>query len=95
VTGGHVSEWTAREVFGVVLDEDGEVDEAATAERREAEREARLDRGVPYEQFREEWAEKEPPEEALTFYGDWPEAMTDDESTTRIGAESAVVDGDD
>lgn len=42
VQSGHVTEQNARAEYGVVLDEDGSVDTAATADRREEIREARL-----------------------------------------------------
>lgn len=91
---GLISEWTAQKVFGVELDKGG-VDEAATDRRREREREARLDRGVPFEEFAEEWQQKEPPEEALEFYGPWPEAITESGGTTRIGGASEFAESDD
>ncbi len=94
VNGGHISTWTAREVFGVVL-EDGEVDATATTERREAQREDRLERGVPYDEFVQDWRDKAPPEEALEFYGEWPEAMTESDETTRIGTDRSVAESDD
>lgn len=94
VSGGHISEWTAREVFGVEL-EAGEVDAAGTAERRETERQARIERGVPYNEFVSEWSEKKPPDEVLKFYGEWPDAMVESGETTQIGAESSFVESDD
>lgn len=94
VRGGHVSEWTAENIFGVELD-GVEADEAATERRRETIRENRIERGVPYDEFVQKWDEKRPPEDALKFYGEWPEAMTRGGTTTRIGAETSVAEGDD
>lgn len=94
VSTGHISEWTAREVFGVEL-ADGELDAEATERLRSEKRDARIERGVPYDEFVREWSEKEPPEEALKFYGEWPEAMTGQGETTRISAETEVVRSDD
>jgi len=80
---GQVSEWAAENVFGVEVD-DGTADEAATAERREAIRERRLERSSSFEEFQSEWEQKRPPEEALEHYGEWPQA-TDDGRETLVG----------
>jgi acetophenone carboxylase len=91
---GLISRWTARRVFGVEFD-DGAVDEDATERRREQVRADRLDRGVPYDEFIEGWDEQEPPEEALKFYGPWPEAIVESRDATRIGGRASVAESDD
>ncbi len=70
---GQITEWTARNVYRVSI-EDGEIVPDATASSRQEERERRLERGRPYEAFADEWAEKEPPEGSLEYYGEWPDA---------------------
>ena len=67
----YISHWTAREIYCVVYDEDTlAVDPVATAAARDAEREARKHRGVPYAEFVSEWVTSEPPEH-LPYYGSW------------------------
>jgi acetone carboxylase, alpha subunit len=67
----YISHWTAREIYCVVYDEDTlAVDPIATALARDAEREARKERGVPYAEFVSEWVTSEPPEH-LPYYGSW------------------------
>ena len=51
------------------------VDQEETARLREEEKKARIKRGKPYDQFEKEWLKKKPPEEALKFYGSWPDAQ--------------------
>src|SRR3954462_6665095 len=66
-----ISEWTAREVYRVILDPDtGVVNTEATATARAAERRARLERGKPYAEFVEEWETELPPTE-VPDYGSW------------------------
>lgn len=74
VSHGMTSEWAAESVYGVAID-DGDLDEAATERRREAERERRLERGEPFEAFEAEWETKRPDEEILEYYGQWPEGL--------------------
>ena len=69
---GIATAWSAEHVYCVVLREDGSVDDAATAERRAAERRRRLEEGKPYDEFMAEWSERRPPESALKLYGEWP-----------------------
>jgi N-methylhydantoinase B/oxoprolinase/acetone carboxylase alpha subunit len=72
---GLVSEWAAEHVYHVAWDaERRRVDPAETERRRAAERQARIARGRPYEEFEAEWSRRKPPEEILTWYGSWPDA---------------------
>jgi acetophenone carboxylase len=65
----------AKDVYGVVFDERSFLlDEDATQRLRQEHRQARRGRGLPYEAFVEGWEKRRPPEEALTFYGQWPSA---------------------
>jgi len=50
------------------------VDIEQTGKLRREERQARLARGVPYEQFLQVWNKQSPPKEALQYYGTWPDA---------------------
>jgi hypothetical protein len=40
---------------------------------RQAERQARLARGKSWDDFMEEWSQLKPPENALAWFGSWPE----------------------
>jgi acetophenone carboxylase len=72
---GTVSEWAAEHLYKVCWDrERRRVDVAATAERRTEELRSRLDRGKPFDEFSREWNDKTPPEDALGYYGTWPDA---------------------
>jgi acetophenone carboxylase len=52
----------------------GIVDQEQTVRLREEERQNRLARGVPFEQFIKEWSALKPPDDLLGFYGKWPDA---------------------
>ena len=66
-----ISHVTAREIYHVVYDEDNlVVDEAATREARDREREARKRRGKPFKEFVSEWVTAEPPAN-IPYYGSW------------------------
>lgn len=82
---GIISEWTARNVFQIALADESVV-ESATERRRAETRERRVERGRPYEEFVADWEQRQPPEDALEYYGEWPVAMTAD-------APLATVDG--
>jgi hypothetical protein len=70
-----ISEWTASNIYRVVLDSDGrKVDQAKTEAKRAAERKARLARGKSYDAFLEEWSKQSPPADILQWYGSWPDA---------------------
>ena len=70
-----ISEWTARYIYKIAFDvERSKLDLEGTRSLREAERKDRLARGVPFQQFEESWNKQKPPEEALTYYGNWPDA---------------------
>ena len=66
-----ISHVTAREIYHVVYDEDNfVVDEAATQEARDAERQARIRRGKPFKAFFDAWVTPEPPKN-IPYYGSW------------------------
>jgi N-methylhydantoinase B/oxoprolinase/acetone carboxylase alpha subunit len=66
-----ISDWTAQEIYHVVYDPSSfVVDPEATAQAREAERDRRKQRGVPYADFVREWVTEGPPAD-LPFYGSW------------------------
>jgi acetone carboxylase alpha subunit len=67
----YISHPTAREIYFVVYDEETlAVDADATKAARDAERDARKQRGVPYAEFVQDWVTPEPPEH-LPYYGSW------------------------
>jgi len=66
-----ISEWAVENIYRVVIDQDTmTVDAEATERAREAERQARKERGKPYREFVAEWVTPEPPAD-LPFYGCW------------------------
>lgn len=81
---GKVTPWAAAHVYGVVID-DGEIDRAATEERRDALRVERLDEGVSYADFERDWEARKPPEHALGYYGTWPTGLEVDDTPVRSG----------
>ena len=69
-----ISASVARDVYGVVIDEDtGRVDEPSTKTARDQIVRDRLQRGRPYAEFEAEWSQRKPPEEILGFFGSWPD----------------------
>src|SRR3546814_12951464 len=57
-----ISPVTAREIYQVAFDQQTRVlDREETARQRDAERQARLARGKPYDQFVQQWQTAEPP----------------------------------
>ena len=70
-----ISDWTAQEIYKIGYDvERRKVDLEKTKQLRQAEKKARLARGLPFANFQEEWSKKTPPKEALQYYGTWPDA---------------------
>ena len=70
-----ISHWTAQNVYRVAYDSDTLiVDHEETEQLRQAFREERKELGKTYDEFMQEWSELKPPEEALKFYGSWPDA---------------------
>lgn len=77
----YISAETARDIYKVVFREDNlVVDEEATEKLRAEERQARIQRGVPFDRFVEEWVLDAPPE-YLPYYGSW-----DDDEMIYAGA---------
>ena len=72
---GIITPSVARQVYKVAWNEDEQrIDRDASAALIEAERQARLARGRPYDEFVKQWEQKSPPEEILEYYGSWPDA---------------------
>lgn len=70
-----ISDWVAQNIYKIVYDQETlTLDADKTEEARKAERISRLKRGKRYDEFMKEWSEKQPPEDALTYYGKWPTA---------------------
>jgi acetophenone carboxylase len=68
-----VSIEVARDVYAVVLDGTGRVDEDATRAAREATVRARLERGRPYAEFEAEWVQRKPDDSIMGLFGSWPD----------------------
>jgi len=69
-----VSDWSARNIYKVASDADTmRVNQKETEVLRQAERQSRLARGKTWDAFIEEWSQLKPPEEALAWFGSWPE----------------------
>jgi N-methylhydantoinase B/oxoprolinase/acetone carboxylase alpha subunit len=70
-----ISDWAARNVYHIAYDaETWTADEEKTKELRRLEHDDRLRRGKSYVEFEQEWLQKKPPEDQLTYYGSWPDA---------------------
>jgi N-methylhydantoinase B/oxoprolinase/acetone carboxylase alpha subunit len=66
-----ISEWTAENIYAVSYDEEtGRPDAEETEKLREQERERRLEEGVPYDEFIEDWENSSPPED-IPYFGSW------------------------
>ena len=73
--GAVITRWVAEHVYCVAVTEDGlAVDGGQTERLREAERARRLARGRTWDDFHRDWDQLRPPDEALKFYGSWPDA---------------------
>lgn len=71
-----ISSWTARNVHHVVFDDATfVVDLEATEQARTEARSARIARGTSWDVFHETWSAKQPPDEALAYFGSWPEGI--------------------
>ena len=69
-----VSHWAAENVFKVVYDREKLiVDYERTEQERQKEREQRKERGKSYDEFEKEWLKRRPPEQAIKYFGSWPE----------------------
>lgn len=69
-----ISKVTAENVYHVAFSgEDEYVDYERTEQLRQEEREARLARGKPWDEFMAEWSEMKPPEDILEWFGSWPD----------------------
>jgi acetophenone carboxylase len=69
-----VSDWSTHNIYKVAYDPDTmRLNVAETEARRDAERKARLSRGKTWDAFMEEWSQLKPPEEALAWFGSWPD----------------------
>jgi hypothetical protein len=70
-----ISHRTAAAVYRVAYNPEAlEVDHAKTDEWRQKEREDRKARGLTWEDFEKEWSRLHPAEEAMDYYGSWPDA---------------------
>ncbi|HJX12753.1 MAG TPA: hypothetical protein VJ377_04415, partial [Dehalococcoidales bacterium] len=70
-----ISHRTAETVYRVAYNHETlDVDYNQTGELRHREREDRKARGVRWADFEKEWAQMKPVEEALEYYGSWPDA---------------------
>jgi acetophenone carboxylase len=68
-----ISEDVVRDIYFVAYDPVTlEADLGKTKGLRKEEKENRIKRGLPYEEFIRAWSEKKPPDEILQNYGPWP-----------------------
>lgn len=71
---GITSTWAAANVYKVVFDpETLTLDLEQTQKARDEERKARINRGIPYQEFIKNWSVRKPPENILGSYGNWPD----------------------
>jgi len=71
-----ISDWVAQNVYHVVYDpvtRTGKWKE--TAQRREEVRKQRLAQGLTWDAFMEKWSGKRPKDNALKYYGPWPQGQ--------------------
>jgi N-methylhydantoinase B/oxoprolinase/acetone carboxylase alpha subunit len=69
-----ISHWVAQNIYKVVYDpETLTVDYQKTEEERQKEREDRKKRGKPYDDFEKDWLKKRPAQQALKYFGSWPD----------------------
>jgi acetophenone carboxylase len=72
-----ISHRTAREIYMAVYREDNlVVDLEATELARKAERENRIARAKPFDEWVPAWLERRPPENVMAMYGEWPYGMS-------------------
>jgi N-methylhydantoinase B/oxoprolinase/acetone carboxylase alpha subunit len=77
-----ISHRTAEVVYHIAYNpETLEVDYAKTNELRQKEREDRKARGLKWEDFEKEWSQLCPAEEAMDYYGSWPDGKKTHEIT--------------
>jgi acetophenone carboxylase len=71
-----ISDWTARNVYKVAYDSERlKVDPKETKRLRDAERDARLERGRPWDGFQGQWSDLRPSDDILQWFGSWPDAQ--------------------
>lgn len=63
----------AEKIYGVILDDVGGIDVAATDRKRGAIRAERLAKGQGFDAFVKTWAKKRPLDSIIEKYGNWPE----------------------
>ena len=70
-----ISDWSAENVYKVTYDRETlKIDQEGTEKAKQAERQARIQQGKPYDEFEKEWMSQKIDESLLTFYGSWPDA---------------------
>jgi acetophenone carboxylase len=72
-----ISHRTAQEIYKAVYREDNlVVDVEATELARKVERENRIARAKPFDEWEAAWLERRPPEDVMVMYGEWPNGMS-------------------
>lgn len=70
-----ISDWSALQVYKLAYDPQTlKLDREGTEAARKEERQARLARGKPFDEFISEWTGLKVDDAILKFYGSWPEA---------------------
>lgn len=81
-----ISDWVVENIYRVAYDgAQMAVDEEQTEKLRSEERERRLDEGIPFDEFVDEWQTETPPDQ-IPFFGSW-----DDESEIYAGVSEAPM----
>ena len=81
-----LSKWVVDNIYHVSFDEETKlVDEEETEKRRDEVRQERIDDGVPFDEFVEEWVTETPPED-IPYFGYW-----DDKEKIFAGTPEAVM----
>jgi hypothetical protein len=83
---GMTTHWAARNVYRIACDENTlRLDAAGTEAMRAETRSERLRRAKPYEEFEKEWRKLRLPEQAIRYYGTYPNPSEDTPSEPQGG----------
>ena len=80
---GMTTHWAARNIYRVAYDEQTlRLDQEQTRALREEARKERKKRGKPYDEFEGEWLTLRPSDEALEYYGAYPNPKDENKTNT-------------
>jgi acetophenone carboxylase len=73
---GIISDWVARNVYHVVYEPGtNTINSEETLKRRNRERKQRIKKGKTYDAFVKEWDSRQPDQNILKYYGQWPNSI--------------------